>query len=190
MASLSRAVEAGCTWVEVDVALWRGKLVLYHDMASHHLKKAKKKPLPLASALEWLKVRPKLTMILDLKCMAIHEKLYAKTLVQALLPYKSLNNRLVLTSFHHGLLQALHRPLPTPEWTYGAIVEAALVDLEDYLTSKLGFCSYAMLSHHVFSKATLKALANDFLTGVYTVNNPAIWPLLRDLGADFVFRDF
>jgi len=176
-------------WIEVDVILRRGKLVLFHDMGTvippskHHAKR----PIPLTKALEWLEVHPSITLILDLKCMALHRNLYRTALLTTLKPYSSLKSRLVLTSFNHLLLTSVRTALP--DWTYGAIIEAALVDLPTYLQTHLGFCTYVMLSHHIYDKVTVSSLKKNFQVGVYTVNNPAMWPIIRSLGVKFIFRD-
>lgn len=184
----------GCTWIEIDVTLSRGKLVLYHDMGVQALPSVKgkgrhiKRPIGLQDALAWLKTQKNVKLILDLKCMGIHQKLYTKTLLEVLKMNEDLKNSLVLTSFHHILLQNLYGALG-PTWTYGAIVEAALVNLPAYLKSQLAFCTFVMVSHHIYSKDILKALG-EYKVGVYMVNNPAMWPVIEKLGAEFIFRDF
>jgi glycerophosphoryl diester phosphodiesterase len=193
LAKLNGALKAKAGWIEVDVSLSRGQLVLFHDVgASLRTNRKANSPVALDRALAWLaqrlKTYPTLQLVLDLKCMAIHQNLYRKSLMPILEAHSFLKENLILTSFHHNLLLALHEELPS--WTYGAIVEASLVNLTSYLCRNLGFCTYVMLSHHIYDKKTLDELNPHFATGVYTVNNAAMWPVIEGLGVGFIFRDF
>lgn len=173
----------GFKWIEIDIILSEKRgLILSHDWIDESDVEGR---LTLKESLEWLERHKTKHLILDLKCRGGERERYETTLIKTLEHFYHLRDRLVLSSFDHVLLTRLYSKHPS--FSYGAIIEAALVDLNSYLKNYLPFIDFVMVSLHCFSrematKSTLPVL-------VYTVSKLPVIKMLTEAGASGYYTD-
>ena len=200
--SFSRAVDLGATWIECDVRVVAGELILFHDRTLSRLTGAPGKisdldlptlrnlrvkgtePIPLLSELVEL-TRDKASLQLELKGEGTGE--LTACYLNTLLERGWSSNSFLVSSFDHEELVACKRIAPTIP--IGILLYGYPMNALD-LARALGAYSVHLNLEMVTPKRISALHQAGYKVFVYTVNETSDIRAMRAVGVDGVFSDF
>lgn len=214
MLAFGKAVEAGCTGVELDVQLSRdGQLVVIHDetvdrttdgsgmVVAHsfaelrRLNAAKVMPKAADSAripsfeeyCEWAVDHPSLITNIELKTSVVYYPELEEKTLEMLLRH-GLENRVFFSSFNH--LSILNMKQLAPAIPCGALVEEQGLRYAGYYCEKFGFDYFHPGLPSVTAESVAECHAHSISVNVWTVNTSDDLSRLERMGVDGVFTNY
>lgn len=203
LAAFARALEAGATWIELDVQLHRGHLWVLHDLRLERCTDGRGRLADQdVATLERLRVGgtdqriPRLPEVLDLVDRRARVNIELKTAAGTAAAVAKLLRRylkrgwqpddFLVSSFHHPELRAFRRLLPRVPV---GLVEAGVPLNLAAAASRLGAKALSMALAFPEPALVRDARRRGLEVYVYTVNDADELARMRALGVDGVFTD-